>query len=130
MFSELFLQEQQKVIKEDQLQSQILKSKLQSVNNYIESLLQKKVRIDLEIKRQKKVLSKLKQKSSTELKISAKLEGTDLRPLSREEIDTLKEDLGPKKFDSLVDLDKEVDRAINLLNEIQVLEESGQISTT
>lgn len=128
MIYELLLQEQnQKVIKEDRLQSQILKSKIQSVNNYIESLLQKKMRLDLEIKRQKKVLSKLKQKSTTELKLSVELEGESLRPLSQEEIQILKEALSPTEFETLVDLDKEIDRATRLLDEIQVLEESGQI---
>lgn len=111
--------------KEEQLQSMILKSKMRSINNYIESLLQKKARIDLEIKRQKQVLSKLQRKSKMELKLSASLE--TVRPLTPEEFAFIQEEKDPKELSTLIDLDKEVDRAEILLTEISSLQDEGKI---
>lgn len=52
-------------------------SKIKGVSEHLAALLQKKIRIDLEIKRTKNQLTKLKKRSSTQLKLSASLEAAN-----------------------------------------------------
>lgn len=100
-------------------------SKIKSLNNYIENLLQKKIRLDLEIRRQKKVLSNIKKQSETLLKTSISMEGhiplEEIRPLTSEEIEIIKEN--SELFEFTVDLDREIDVSNDLLQEISELEE-------
>lgn len=102
-----------------------IKSKIQSVNNYIESLLQKKIRLDLEIKRQKKTLSKLNKKAKTEFRFSVELERELERPLSQEQKLLLEDKI--ESYYLLKDLQNEIRRSDSLIQEILNLEESGQI---
>lgn len=99
-------------------------SKIRSVNNYIQNLLQKKIRIDLEIRRQKKVLSKLKKQSEFSLKTTLKLEGNlpieEIRPLTQEECNLLREN--SELFNYTKELDQEIDISDQLLEEITQLE--------
>lgn len=56
------------------LEAQALTSKIQTLSNQLKVLLQKKIRLDIEIRRTKRTLSKLKSNSSSLLKISAAVE--------------------------------------------------------
>lgn len=108
-------------------QSQILASKMKSLNNQLNSLLQKRIRINLEIKRTKVALTKIKKKSITEVKTSINLEGSG--PLSEEETRKVRESMSSKEYESLLDLDRELDEAEFILEEVEKLEYSGQLET-
>lgn len=55
-------------------ETKALTAKLKGINGYLQSLLQKRIRLDLEIKRTKRQISKLKKKSSLIVKTSIQLE--------------------------------------------------------
>lgn len=79
------------------LETRALTAKLKGLNGYLTSLLQKKIRIDLEIKRTKRQLSKLKKSSSTKLKTSIQLENALAtgNPLNLRELRLLAEETLP-----------------------------------
>lgn len=68
------LQEATQQNSEKILETKALTAKIKGLNGYLTSLLQKKIRIDLEIRRTKKQLTKLKKNSSLQIKSSIKLE--------------------------------------------------------
>lgn len=126
MIEELFDYEDliESIQESENLEARILKSKIQSVNNYIENLLHKKARIDLEIKRQRKTLSKLKKKSSTYLKLSLQVEDSQVEALNEE---TILELSGKENFEvkDLIELNRETCRLNTLLEEVINLQERG-----
>jgi hypothetical protein len=108
--------------KQDQVERQLLVSKLKSLNDHISNLLQKKIRIDLEIRRTKKKLSKLKSSSKTYVHTKLELEGFipefyDPRIYNS----ILLEQVGKEVFQELLELDQLIDQADLLLQEIESL---------
>lgn len=99
---------------QDSYERKLLKSKLESLNNHLEALIQKKIRLDLEIRRTRKKLSKLKTQSSTKVKLGISAEGFNV-PSNREEVSLLQEQIDPQIFKSLADLDLEIDRSEEIL---------------
>lgn len=106
---------------EENLRRQSLLSKLRSLNNYLEAIIQKKIRLDLEIKRTRVQISKLKSITSTEVKASATREGFERIPLTPRETQLLLEQVGQEEFNFLREMDEEIDRSQYLLQEYQNL---------
>lgn len=101
------------------IQRKILKSKMESLNMTLQNLLQKKIRIDLEIKRTKKKLSKLKNSSQTYVKTTVELEGFDYDLFSLEDHELLKQKVTLEAYSELVQLDEEVLIAERLIQEAE-----------
>lgn len=95
-------------------------SKLKGLNSQLESLIQKKIRIDLEIQRTKKKLSKLKESSKTSVKASLSMEGFDYDSFSPEDNLNLQEKL-PADYPDLLSLDEQIYRSEEILKEIEDL---------
>lgn len=104
-----------------------LKEKTKAINNTIEALLNKKVRIDLEIKKQQIALKQVKKQASKEMKLSLKLESLD--PLTPEQLSEKEKTLSPQLITESILLDQELDRADDNLASIQKLEEDGHLYT-
>lgn len=115
------LQEEKSDKLQEKLRRQSLLSKLRSLNNYLEAIIQKKIRLDLEIKRTRVQITKLKSITSTEVKATALREGFETLPLSQKETRKLLELVGSEEFNFLKDLDEEIDRAQYLLEEYRDL---------
>lgn len=115
------LQEEKSDKLQEKLRRQSLLSKLRSLNNYLEAIIQKKIRLDLEIKRTRVQITKLKSITSTEVKATALREGFETLPLSEKETRKLLESVGSEEFNFLKDLDEEIDRAQYLLEEYRDL---------
>lgn len=115
------LQEEKSDKLQEKLRRQSLLSKLRSLNNYLEAIIQKKIRLDLEIKRTRVQITKLKSITSTEVKATALREGFETLPLSEKETRKLLELVGSEEFNFLKDLDEEIDRAQYLLEEYRDL---------
>lgn len=116
------LKEESPQSNQESLDRRLLTSKLKSLNTILQNLLQKKIRIDLEIRRTKKRISKLKSQSQTYVKTHVELEG-DLNydHLSNQDLKVLQERFGEQVFSELFELDKEVFEAQQLLTEIEKL---------
>jgi hypothetical protein len=105
---------------EQQISIKQLRSKMSSVTNNISNLLQKKIRIELEIKKQKKVLTRLKNQSSFQMKALLQLEEGEIfsgnlhQYLEEKELVTIYEDL--------FELDHLLDESVVILREIENLE--------
>lgn len=112
MIYELLSSQKEELTLEQNFDSKTVTSKMASLNSHLKALLQKKIRIDLEIRRTKKKLSKMKNRSSTYVKTTVSLEGFNLDYLTPELNSILEEKLGP---------DKNQDMAL-LLEQIQIAE--------
>lgn len=112
-------EEEQSDKKQQMLELQALKSKMQSLREHLKALADKKVRLDLEIQRTKVKLSKLQKFSTTRLKSSLSLEILDVDPNSRSEL--VLEAYGQEFFDVTLALDQEIDEAVRLLDELESL---------
>lgn len=84
--------------KEDQTQRRILLSKIKSVNDHIAALLQKKIRIDLEIRHSKKKLSQLKSQVQTLVKTRVELEGINYESLNQKDCENFNGKSGKRSF--------------------------------
>lgn len=105
---------------EDSVQRKLFTSKLKSLNDQISNLLQKKIRIDLEIKRTKKKISKLKSNSLTYIKSSVQLEGFNYDSLDNEnEALNFINEVGQETYQELWNLDEQIFRAEKLLSELE-----------
>lgn len=107
-----------------------LTSKIKGVNSYLASLLQKKLRIELEIRRTRTRLSKLKSRSQTIVRTKINLEGQCsvneyLEMLFSE---SFNEETDPS-WEDYQRFKEAVDETDSLLQEVQILEEKGQFST-
>lgn len=100
---------------EEKLRQQSILSKIRSLNNYLEAIIQKKIRLDLEIKRTRVQLTKLRSISTTEIRATAAREGFTNLPLDPREARILQENMAPEEFQILNELDREIDRAQELL---------------
>lgn len=92
----------------DNFDQQLAKSKMSTLRNHLQALLQKKIRIDLEIKRTKKKLSKLKTTSQTYIKTRVSFEGFDYDHLDPSTMELLKEKIGQDNFLELQQIDEQV----------------------
>lgn len=103
------------------LETRALTAKLKGLNGYLTSLLQKKIRIDLEIKRTRRQISKLKKSSSTLLKTSIQLENSlaEGNSLSYQELRLLAENSLPASV--LQEFTEEILQSEKLLREIEEL---------
>ena len=106
---------------EEEMQRKILFSKIKGLNDQLSALLQKKIRIDLEIKRTRKKLSKLKSQSSTFVKTRIQLENFDPLSFTSEDLQLFQEAVGEDAFQSYLKLDQEIDRAELLLQDSENL---------
>lgn len=113
--------EQDQTQREDSMQRSLLTSKLKSLNDHLSALLQKKIRIDLEIKRTKKKLSKLKSQSQTYVKTRVQLEGLNYETFGPDEKKILIENVGQEVFEEIYNLDKQVYDAESILEELENL---------
>lgn len=103
----------------DQLELKAIQSKIKNLNDTLEILVQKKIRLDLEIQRTRKKLSKMKKLSSTKLSASLSLESLEVDP---ETIVNLLSEIQDKEFLNLVlSLDQEIDRAEKNESEVERL---------
>lgn len=106
---------------EETIERKLLSSKIKSLNNQLASLIQKKIRIDLEIKRTKRKLTKIKNQSLTNVKMKVELEGFNYDSLSQEQLEFLQESIGQEDFKSLLDLDEQIILADRILKDYQDL---------
>lgn len=102
-------------------------SKLKSLRNYLEIIIQKKVRLDIEIKRTKEKISKIKESSKTEVKTSLSLENFDYDSFSNEDREELLR-RDPELFQELFDLDEQIFLTENLLSELEELQTENKIT--
>lgn len=106
---------------EEGLERKLLRSKLETLNHTLENLLQKKIRIDLEIKRTKKKLSKLKSSSQTLVRTKVELEGFNYETFSLDDHDLFRAKISEKEYKELLELDREVFIAEGLIQEADEL---------
>jgi len=92
-------------------------SKIKSLNILFQNLMQKKLRIDLELKRTKVKISSLRKMTQTNLKSSLQLETHSL-PITRSQLQSLCEELN-LEFQDIVDLDELLDEAVALEKEFE-----------
>lgn len=116
IFKEEFLLEQA-----DEANRKLLISKLKGLNDHLSNLVQKQLRLELEIKRTKKKLSRLKNDSQTYVKAKIQLEGFNQFPLSQEQTRMLSEKVGYETFKEIIQLDQLIDEATDLNQEIEKL---------
>lgn len=102
-------------------------SKLKSLRNYLEIIIQKKIRLDIEIKRTKEKISKIKESSKTEVKTSLSLENFDYDSFSNEDREELLR-RDPELFQELFDLDEQIFLTENLLSELEELQTENKIT--
>lgn len=102
-------------------------SKLKSLRNYLEIIIQKKIRLDIEIKRTKEKISKIKDSSKTEVKTSLSLENFDYDSFSDEDREELLR-RDPELFQELLDLDEQIFLTENLLSELEELQTENKIT--
>lgn len=95
-------------------------SKLKSLTNQLQNLLQKKIRIDLEIRSTRKKLSKLKGSSATTLRASLTAEGFDLS-LEPIPVEILQETISSELIEELKEFDSVLDEADYTLSLIKDL---------
>jgi hypothetical protein len=106
----------------DEFERKLLTSKLKSLEDHISNLIQKKIRIDLEIKRTKKKLTKLRQSSVTYVRTKVELEESlDLFDDEDSKLFYLEESVGHEVLQELIQLDELIDQAIELEREIDEL---------
>lgn len=113
-------QEQESSKKSSQLELQALQSKMKSLREHLQALADKKIRLDLEIKRTRLKLSKLQKYSTTRLKTSLSLENMELKK-DQNIKDFVLEQFGQEFFDVTYSLDQEIDKAIELLDDLESL---------
>jgi hypothetical protein len=94
-------------------------SKIKSLNILLQNLMQKKIRIDLEMKRTKIKLSNLRKMSQTNLKTSLQLEDYQL-PLHSDQLKSLCSQFS-LDFSDIVDLDRLLDEAKRLEEDFETL---------
>lgn len=115
MIFNLNLQEAPQGLPEEQIRRRIYTSKLESLKNQLANLLQKKIRIDLEIKRTRKKLSKLKEESKTLVKTSLQLEGVLPGPDGLIDNNLALRKLGQQSYEETLKLDLLLDEVQELL---------------
>lgn len=113
-------QEQESSKKNSQLELQALQSKMKSLREHLQALADKKIRLDLEIKRTRLKLSKLQKYSTTRLKTSLSLENMELKK-GQNIKDFVLEQFGQEFFDVTYSLDQEIDKTIELLDDLESL---------
>lgn len=106
---------------ESNFDSKTVTSKMASLNSHLKSLLQKKIRIDLEIRRTRKKLSKMKNRSSTYIKTSISLEGFDPDHLKPDLTPILEEKLGNDRNQEFALLNEQILIADSLITESENL---------
>jgi predicted nucleic acid-binding Zn-ribbon protein len=99
----------------------LFRSKLETLNHTLENLIQKKIRIDLEIRRTKKKISKLKTSSQTLVKTRVELEGFNYDAFSEIDSIDLRSKISEEMFQELFELDRQVFIASNLIKEVDSL---------
>jgi hypothetical protein len=105
-------------LKDERAERRLLTSKMKSLNNQLNLLTQKKLRLDIEIKRTKKKLSKIKKSSMTNIQAKLQIEGFDYSKFSPDDLNLLREQVGPEEYEELLELDKEIDEADIILQSI------------
>lgn len=105
---------------------QLQASKLRSQNLYLSALLQKKYRLELEIKRQQKVLKKTQTSSMKQLNESIQAIVKDFNPdlqssLSKNQEQVLLEGVTKEELQVLVELDRLIEDSERTLKEIKGL---------
>lgn len=90
---------------EASLRRKAVQSKLKSLTSQLQLLLQKKIRIDLEIRSTRTKLNKLKTRSSAEFKTSLQFEGVDTSSVPIP-IQAVKEAVSPELFEEFQEFDK------------------------
>lgn len=123
LFDYLSFEEEESFLLEqnDQAMRKLLTSKMKSLEQHLESLVQKKIRLDIEIKRTKKKLSKLKTSGSDYIKARIELEGFSLEQFGPDQEQMFLESLGLNTFLDFQELDQLVDRAEQLIQEVEDL---------
>lgn len=120
---------QQKVVQEVSLQNfdaKLATSKLKSLQDHLSAILQKKIRLDLEIKRVRNRISKLKEKQLTQVKASVSLEGFDYDHLNPDLVDLLRERVGEDKIQEITELElviQEIDKLLETYQNLPLYEE-------
>jgi regulator of replication initiation timing len=117
-------------IDENKIKRKLLVSKIETLNNQLNSLLQKKIRIELEIKRTRKRLSKLKSESQTMFKTAVQLEGIDPDSDDPKDIQFLIETWSPETIQEFLDLGEQEKLASELIQQSEeVLPEESFLET-
>lgn len=110
-----------------QAEVRALTSKIKGINSYLATLLQKKIRLELEIRRTKQRLSKLKKMSMTIVKTSIQVEGLHEVPEdpSNSQIYFRVQPLLDFDIQRFEEAARESD---SLIQEVQYLEENGRFT--
>lgn len=106
---------------ERKLQRQTLTSKMETLKNQLENLLQKKIRIDLEIKRTRKKLTRIKSEAQTFVRTSIQLEGANPDSEDPKDYQIIREAYSQEEINQyahLEDLVKEAEEILRIYEEI------------
>jgi len=111
---------QETSILNENFEAKVIASKIKSLNNLIQNLMQKKIRIDLEMKRTKVKISNLKKMTMTSAKASLKLEDHQFPIPSRDEAIQICEQNGID-FEDFLEINEILKRAEELEREFEEL---------
>lgn len=113
------------VIKEEESRSLIEKrtiaSKLKSLNDTLDALIQKKIRIELEIKNVRRKAKNLSKQSKTRLTIEVESFGYSPYELTPTECDNLREQMGQEEYEETVKIDSLIDQFERIERDLQAL---------
>lgn len=104
----------------EKYQRKAILSKLKGLNDHLAALIQKKVRIDLEIKKTRNVITRIRQRSSFQMKLSTSLE-SDLTGDPFQDFPALLRIQANQEIEDQLAL--EADRAEELLREVTEIED-------
>lgn len=102
----------------ESLERKALTSKLKSLNTTLTNLLQKKIRLEIEIKRTKKKLKELQSYSQTKLRLKVAAEGLVYDFLTKSGRNQLLETFGREQYEELENLDEQVFIALRVLESL------------
>lgn len=113
------------VIKEEEsrslLEKRAIASKLKSLNATLDALIQKKIRIELEIKNVRRKAKILSNQSKTRLTIEVENFGYSPYELTSAEYEVLREQMGQEEYDVTVEIDSLIDQFERIERDLQTL---------
>jgi mRNA-degrading endonuclease RelE of RelBE toxin-antitoxin system len=113
------------IIKEEEsrslLEKRAIASKLKSLNDTLDALIQKKIRIELEIKNVRRKAKNLSKQSKTRLTIEVESFGYSPYELTPTECDFLREQMGQEEYEETVKIDSLIDQFERIERDLQAL---------
>lgn len=117
MIFEIFKEEESPSL----LEKRAIASKLKSLNDTLDALIQKKIRIELEIKNVRRKAKNLSKRSKTNLKIEIENFGFSPEGLNPAECEILREQMGQEEYDETVKIDSLIDQFERIEKDLQAL---------